>query len=1172
MRRVEAMEVLRALARDEADANPVALCDLADTIRKDWPDSFADILTPPPDLVGRRSPISARDVHLEGLLRAIEQRRGLGCVVATAKLRYHCRWLRYLREPGREAPPRVSIIIPIYNRAWLVDSLIQNCLDQSYSQIEIVVVDDGSTDATAARLATFGDRIKLIRRPNGGVSAARNAAVLTATGELLHFLDSDNLLHDQHVEVKVGAFASIPDADLCHCSGTDVSLFGVKPFLHHPYNVREGETSPIVDLLDSMVTNGFPFPVSSVTMPRHTFLHNGFFDTDLQRAEDARYWFRLALAGVKVIGLTRRLFYRCRMTDGLNETRRLDDTASIIVRLRNVVDLLRRPEQWPAVAEYMSRRPGDWDRLLNRGDAYGRDFDILLETIADLPSTGRSSNRSPLPLLVFLWMLSERGRTPEATAPLRQASLRDLLANALIAAMVGAESLGQVDKEGWVCRAPKLRANAVFTEMPWVAATSKLSNHVGPKLDETVAFLQSIAGVARGRNAVIGTAHTPQEKRPRATIVVPILADPSAAEATIASCLAQTVADRIEILAVEKDKLRSAFWAEKYPQLQVIIAELAGSLVEAHAAGLAAAKSALIRFLLPGDILATRSVARQIKASKSFQNAVVVTEDKGRDSNQPGVPVGPLEVWSGKRPRTTFSAMLFPRSVLARVGGFDLSLGEAYQVRYLFRLTAAGVSGAFIKSASIYAKPPGAPADQLAIAALSNLIECLGNGQLWRHIPTVARALSASENNVEQNRELHSLKTRVIDFAFKAICELSAASRSPLAALALCLVGLEWGRPEPRLRPRAPLLETLHSALLNAASGLALDTLGKLSLTEALRETGGDPSFAKATKAVFKAVHEGPQFAGLRDALRHLQESKKLRESCRSTPKLAVIERLKWKRHGPSSITDDLEFRGRLKLAATSPVAFAQFRTHVLEKITELNFEAGAQYAESFLKTSPSYQQLLPEFRRNDEVGDPASHQYPQIGRFSAATLRYIKFLSDMEILFGSLNGFHIVEIGGGYGGQCRLIMSRFKPASYTMIDLPEMLHLASRYLGTFDIDKSIAFRRPFQRLPKPSADLVISNYAVSEMKRSVQDRYLLEVINPARRGYILYNANNATALNDCVQRQTGEAPYDSASFAARIEASTIETAWPLLVERDRTLGSVLIYWNRGKATGQAQT
>ena len=61
---------------------------------------------------------------------------------------------------------------------------------------------------------------------------------------------------------------------------------------------------PAIDLLDSIVADGYPFLVSAVTMPRYVFHQYGGFETDLRRGEDVRYWFRLALAGVKVIGLT----------------------------------------------------------------------------------------------------------------------------------------------------------------------------------------------------------------------------------------------------------------------------------------------------------------------------------------------------------------------------------------------------------------------------------------------------------------------------------------------------------------------------------------------------------------------------------------------------------------------------------------------------------------------------------------------------------------------------------------------------------------------------------------------------------------------------------------------------------------------------------------------------
>jgi glycosyltransferase involved in cell wall biosynthesis len=784
----EAMDILRTIARDGAH-DPFPLSDLADTIRRDWPDDFADILPAPRDLVGQKCPICARQVHWKGLQEAIEEQPGLGRAVSTAKLRYHARWLLYLGDPVREAPPRVSIIIPIYNRGWLVDSLIQNCLNQSYSQIEIVVVDDGSTDDTAIRLAAFGDRIKLLRQPNAGVSSARNAAVLAATGELVQFLDSDNLLHAEHIDAKVRAFATIPNADLCYCKPTEVSLFGVKPYLRQrqAYSVRGDHTSPSIDLLESFLAHGYPFLTSAVTMPRHVFLNHGPFDTDLRRCEDSRYWFRLALVEAKIIGVDRRLFYRCRMRDGLNERRSYsDDIMSIIALVRNVVDLLRRPERWTATVEYVSRQPQIWNRLLDsEATSYGGDCDMLLQTIADLPRAGRSSNRSPLPLLIFLWMLGEHGRTPQGTVRSSPTSLRELLANILVAAISSAEPLGQVDKRDWVCREPKLRSKQVFVKILSDGTIPKSSSEVGGKVHEALAFLRDIAGVVCDRDDV-AASHAPQEKRkkkPRASIVVPVLANPTAAEATIASCLAQTVADRIEILAIEKDTARAAFWAERYPHVRLITSPTAESLVEAHSAGLDSAQSTLIRFLSPGDILDSRSIGWQIKTAKALHNEVVVVAVKGGKSD---VSVRPLGTLFEGRPQELFSAMLFPLSILSLVGGFDLALGDAYQARYFFRLTAAGISGAFTKarSSSTYATPSAGSADQFAAAGFANLIQCLDDRHLWRHIPAIIRSLGSLTGNVTEDRELHALKTRLLEFTTKVIEELSgtAASPSPLEA------------------------------------------------------------------------------------------------------------------------------------------------------------------------------------------------------------------------------------------------------------------------------------------------------------------------------------------------------------------------------------------------------
>ena len=120
-----------------------------------------------------------------------------------------------------------------------------------------------------------------------------------------------------------------------------------------------------------------------------------------------------------------------------------------------------------------------------------------------------------------------------------------------------------------------------------------------------------------------------KKKRPEATIVVPVLADPSTAERTIVSCLGQTVVGRIEIVLVEKETTRTALWSKRYPRARVISSPKADSVVEAHYAGLAAAQAKRIRFLLPGDILESEAIERQIEASQEFDDNVAVVEING---------------------------------------------------------------------------------------------------------------------------------------------------------------------------------------------------------------------------------------------------------------------------------------------------------------------------------------------------------------------------------------------------------------------------------------------------------------------------------------------------------------------------------------------------------------
>src|SRR5260370_40369290 len=99
--------------------------------------------------------------------------------------------------------PLVSVIIPTYNRAALVCQTIDNVFQQTYRNFEIILVDDGSTDETQARLRQYGDRIRVITQTNAGAAVARNRGIAAAHGEIIAFQDSDDLWQPTKLERQV---------------------------------------------------------------------------------------------------------------------------------------------------------------------------------------------------------------------------------------------------------------------------------------------------------------------------------------------------------------------------------------------------------------------------------------------------------------------------------------------------------------------------------------------------------------------------------------------------------------------------------------------------------------------------------------------------------------------------------------------------------------------------------------------------------------------------------------------------------------------------------------------------------------------------------------------------------------------------------------------------------
>lgn len=112
--------------------------------------------------------------------------------------------------------PVISVVIPVYNCSQYLKETIDSVLSQSYHFVEIITVDDGSTDDSKDILRSYGDKINLVSKTNGGVSSARNEGIKVATGDWIAFVDGDDIWHPKKLELQVSAINQFPDSILIY--------------------------------------------------------------------------------------------------------------------------------------------------------------------------------------------------------------------------------------------------------------------------------------------------------------------------------------------------------------------------------------------------------------------------------------------------------------------------------------------------------------------------------------------------------------------------------------------------------------------------------------------------------------------------------------------------------------------------------------------------------------------------------------------------------------------------------------------------------------------------------------------------------------------------------------------------------------------------------------------
>jgi glycosyltransferase involved in cell wall biosynthesis len=239
---------------------------------------------------------------------------------------------------------RVSVVIPAYDAQSTVGASISSVLWQTYADAEVVVVDDGSSDATGDVAAAYPERVRVVRQDNAGVAAARNRGIGEARGELIAFCDADDVLLPRHLEALVSTFDRHGGIATSNCYWLFTN--GI-----HPSRVR--------------YKGGFPRPerqrraileqnfVSTMSLfPKRLADDLGGFSTELEVAEDWDFWLRAIYSGVRV-SLQPRPFalYRWSSESLSAATARMDEHVEAVLRRAAARDDLEPDER-----AYLERR------------------------------------------------------------------------------------------------------------------------------------------------------------------------------------------------------------------------------------------------------------------------------------------------------------------------------------------------------------------------------------------------------------------------------------------------------------------------------------------------------------------------------------------------------------------------------------------------------------------------------------------------------------------------------------------------------------------------------------------------------------------------------------------------------------------------------------------------
>ena len=184
--------------------------------------------------------------------------------------------------------PLVSVVIPVFNGERFLREVVQSVLDQKYSPVEIIVVDDGSTDGTAAVARSLGETVRYLRQTNQGPAAARNRGIERAQGSLIAFADADDLWPSEKLELQLPYL---------------INDMAIEIVMGRIQQVRLSKTVNGQTQAEEFAEPAFSVNLGSAVIRKSVFERVGLFDETMRYSEDVDWFMRAREAGAAIVAI-----------------------------------------------------------------------------------------------------------------------------------------------------------------------------------------------------------------------------------------------------------------------------------------------------------------------------------------------------------------------------------------------------------------------------------------------------------------------------------------------------------------------------------------------------------------------------------------------------------------------------------------------------------------------------------------------------------------------------------------------------------------------------------------------------------------------------------------------------------------------------------------------------